>query len=152
MYFYLREEINNGTNTSFLPLRLSWGGIKNTQEVNIEGQYSLDACQNNPDYPNSLRQVINGISEKVESNQIAWHRRYLDANTDANNCRDNGVYRVSESQELKNFAIKNGFLIVFTSEANSVLQINTDYSGGILYFRTYWHGTWFPWKRIAFAS
>lgn len=35
------------------------GGISNSQVVNEEGKYSLDAIQNNPDVKGSLRQNIN---------------------------------------------------------------------------------------------
>lgn len=41
------------------------GGIKNTQEVNIPEQYSLDACQNNPDFDGSLRQGLNAANDKL---------------------------------------------------------------------------------------
>lgn len=46
-------------------MRLSWGGIDNTQTVNQEGQYSLDACQNNPDFDGSLRQGLNAANDKL---------------------------------------------------------------------------------------
>lgn len=50
------------------------GGISNTQVVTEEGKYALDAVQNNPNVPGSLRNRINNTAAKVDTCIVnAWN-------------------------------------------------------------------------------
>ncbi len=133
-------------------MQLFWGGgISNSQVITEEGKHSLDAVQNNPNVEGSLRQVLNDVSTKVESNKITWDNQLIDGTADANNYYNNGIYQVSSSQNLKNFAITNGFLLVFSPTPGCAIQFNTNFAGEILYFRARWFGTWRQWNHIVFA-
>lgn len=57
-----------------------------------------------------------------------------------------GVYRVTTG--ATNVPSDNGFLIVFLSAENNIVQIGCDHSGNQFKHRTYWYGTWNDWKNI----
>jgi|GEM_PF-3759453 len=55
---------------SFFNSNYSGKGITNSQVVTEEGKYAIDAAQNNPDIEGSLRNSINNISDKIDSQVI----------------------------------------------------------------------------------
>ena len=60
-----------------------------------------------------------------------------------------GIYRVNDGLSSP---ITNGQFICYGIGTDLAIQKFVDWSGGNVYIRNYWYGTWHSWKKITIGG